>query len=144
MRLSNRRIGLGGVFDGMRFSRAALFVFGGMTWIASAFMFGFFLLQYIVQGAGLRFFPLISSGSILIGLVHVVGFIIAALLCFVIGLGICAHGLVPETRSEPTKRERSSICTPRAFGSRLMASLPAAVSDQVGGGIRGGERGWPG
>ena len=43
--------------------------------------------------AVIGFFGL-SSVTILIGLVHVVGFVAAAYLCFVIGVGLRVHGLV--------------------------------------------------
>ena len=69
---------------------------GGISWIAAAFVFGLFLLQYLAQGAGLQFFPLVfSSGSVLVGLMHGVGFVSATVLCFVVGVGMCAHGVVP-------------------------------------------------
>jgi hypothetical protein len=45
----------------------------------------------------LQFFgPPVSSGSILLGLVHVVGFATAVVLCFAIGAGLCARGIVRE------------------------------------------------
>jgi hypothetical protein len=80
----------------MKRVRGAMFMLGGICWIAAALVFGFFVVQYIAQGAGLQFWPLaISSGSVLIGLVHVIGFVSAAGLCFAVGVGLCAHGLVP-------------------------------------------------
>ena len=74
---------------------------GGTCWIASALVFGSLLLQYVTQGAGLQFllFPL-SSGSVLFGLVHVVGLMTAVALCFAVGTGLCAHGLVPPVPNE--------------------------------------------
>jgi hypothetical protein len=45
----------------------------------------------------------------LIGLAHVIGFTAAAVLCFTIGAGLCAHGLVPPTKPEqkaPTELKR--------------------------------------
>lgn len=63
--------------------------------------FGFFLLQYMANGAGLQdvgpllpfFRPPVSSESILIGLVHSVGLFMISALCFVIGIGLCLHGI---------------------------------------------------
>lgn len=80
----------------MKLVRGTLFLLGGISWIAAAFVFVLFLLQYVAQGAGFQFFALaVSSGSVLIGLLHAVGFVSAAVLCFVVGVGICAHGVVP-------------------------------------------------
>jgi hypothetical protein len=62
--------------------------------------FAFFLYQYVVGGAGLQAYPLFSSGSVLVGLVHVIGLGAATLICFAIGSGLCAHGLVPKARAE--------------------------------------------
>jgi hypothetical protein len=69
-----------------------------------AFGFLFFLYEYLVQGAGLQFWiPVISSGSVLIGLVHFVGLCAASLLCFTIGAGLWARGVVkPDTKEEDT------------------------------------------
>ena len=78
-----------------------MFMAAGTCWIAAALVCASFVLQYVAQGAGLQFWPLvISSGSVLIGLVHVVGFVSASGLCFAIGVGLCAHGLVKMQKSE--------------------------------------------
>ncbi|MDB6123404.1 MAG: hypothetical protein JWQ71_2397 [Pedosphaera sp.] len=77
---------------------------GGLLWFLFAVGFGWFLLQYVHQGAGLQFAGVgISSGGILIGLVHVVGLSMAVLLCLVIGLGLCVHGLVPRSERKETR-----------------------------------------
>jgi hypothetical protein len=76
---------------------------GGSCWILGALVLGSFVFQFTAHGAGLPFFW-VSSGSVLFGLVHVVGFVSAACLCFVIGVGLCAHGLVPPSPS-PTRKE---------------------------------------
>jgi hypothetical protein len=83
--------------------RQAIFLIGGACWFLFALGFAAFLMQYIAQGAGLQFYaPAVSSGSVLLGLVHVVGFVIAVVLCFAIGAVLCAHGIVPEKdRKEP-------------------------------------------
>ena len=75
--------------------KRAMFLVGGMLWLGFALGFAAFLLRYITGGAGSQFFggP-VSSGSVLLGLVHVVGFGTAILLCFTIGVGLCAHGMV--------------------------------------------------
>ena len=75
--------------------KRAMFLIAGACWVLFAFCFGFILLQYIGQGAGLQFFGwMFSSGSVLIGLLHVVGFLIAAFLCVAIGAGLLARGFV--------------------------------------------------
>jgi hypothetical protein len=60
--------------------------------------FGFLLVRYFTQGAGLRVFGFyfgLSSLTVLLGLIRVAGFAMAAFLCVAIGIGLCAHGLVP-------------------------------------------------
>ena len=95
-----------------------MFIFGGTCWIGFALAFGFFVLQYVLQGAGLQFFPLaVSSGSVLVGLVHIVGFVSASGLCFAIGVGLCAHGLVPPPPTQKEKAEKDFV----------QRSRPAAV-----------------
>jgi len=76
-----------------------MMVVGGACWLACALAVGLLLLQYLGEGAGLQafgFFGLTASTtSVGLGLVHVVGLFAAACLCFVIGVGLCALGLVP-------------------------------------------------
>ena len=73
--------------------KRAMFIVAGACWFLFALGFGIVLLQYIGEGAGLQFFGwMFSSGSVLVGLVHVVGFVIAACLCFVIGAALLARG----------------------------------------------------
>jgi hypothetical protein len=77
--------------------KRALFLIGGTCWFLFALGFAAFLVRYIAQGAGLQFFgPPVASGSVLLGLVHVVGFAMAVVLCFAIGAGLCARGIVRE------------------------------------------------
>jgi hypothetical protein len=77
--------------------KRAIFLLGGALWLCFALGFGAFLVQYLTGGAGLQFFggP-VSSGSILLGLVHFVGLCTAILICFAIGSGLCARGMVGE------------------------------------------------
>jgi hypothetical protein len=80
----------------MKRLRGTIFMLGGICWILAALVCASFVVQYVAQGAGLQFWPFgISSGSVLIGLVHVVGFVSASGVCFAVGVGLCAHGLVP-------------------------------------------------
>lgn len=75
--------------------KRTMFLFGGVLWLCFALGFAAFLVRYISGGAGLQFFggP-VSLGSVLLGLVHLVGFGTMILLCFAIGVGLCAHGMV--------------------------------------------------
>jgi len=77
--------------------KRAMFLMGGMLWLCFALGFGFFFMRYIGGGAGLHFFggP-VSSGSVLLGLVHLVGLSTAILICFAIGVGLCARAAVTE------------------------------------------------
>src|ERR1043166_5062157 len=83
-------------------------VVGGLCWLAFAAAIGWFLVQYLAEGAGLLVFGFfrVSSTTVSMGLVHVLGFAAAASLCFLIGAGLCAHGLVPapEQPSETAKQ----------------------------------------
>ena len=75
--------------------RRVTFLVAGVLWLFFAFGFGFFLLLYLGQGAGLQFFGwMFSSGSVLVGLVYVVGCVVAAFLCFTIGTSLLARGFV--------------------------------------------------
>src|SRR5439155_19354404 len=75
--------------------KSAMFLIAGVCWVLFALSFGIVLLKYIGQGAGLQFFGwMFSSGSVLIGLVHAVGFGIAAFLCFAVGAVLLARGFV--------------------------------------------------
>ncbi|MDB6024411.1 MAG: hypothetical protein JWM68_634 [Verrucomicrobiales bacterium] len=89
-----------------------LLVIMGLCLVVVSFGIGFFLLAYLADGAGLQaigFFGL-SSVTAFIGLIHVCGFAVAALLCFVVGVSLSAHGLVPapeqkkETATLPNHR----------------------------------------
>ncbi len=83
------------------FIRATVFVIGGLLWFAFALAFGFVLVQYVSDGAGIQFFTLsVSSGSVLLGMIQVIGFLAAAGLCCVVGVGLCVHGLVPPVRKQ--------------------------------------------
>jgi len=74
----------------------------GILWMLFAFGFLFLLYEYLVQGAGLQLWiPVVSSGSVLVGLVHFVGLCAASLLCLAVGAGCWARGIVkPDTKKE--------------------------------------------
>jgi uncharacterized membrane protein YraQ (UPF0718 family) len=75
--------------------KRAMFFVGGILWLCFALGFAAFLMQYVSHDAGLQFFggaP--SSGSVLLGLAHLVGFATAILICFAVGVGLFAKGIV--------------------------------------------------
>ena len=90
---------------------------GGLCWFAFAFGLGICLTQYVSEGAGVGFLGLRISGTALIGLVHVSGFIAAIGLCLVVGIGLCARGLVLVERTkemgpaQPLSSPRQAIPT---------------------------------
>lgn len=85
--------------------KRALCLIGGFFWLLFAVGFGLLLAQYVAQGDGLQFFGWIfSSESVLLGLVQVVGLVIAAFLCFAVGAGLMARGFV-RARDEIEKTE---------------------------------------
>jgi hypothetical protein len=81
--------------------KRAMFLMGGLLWVGFALGFGVFLLGYLGGGAGLQFFggP-VSSGSVFLGLVHLVGFGTAMLICFAVGAGLFARGMVKDTSEQ--------------------------------------------
>ena len=104
-----------------RMKRFGLIV-GGFFGFVCAIGFASLLWAYICGGAGLQILgmairfpgPPISSGSILIGLVHVVGFATASLLCFSIGAVFCTRGVVggealPQDRTSGRKSTARSL-----------------------------------
>jgi len=81
--------------------RATVFLVGGLCWFAAAFLLALFAWSHVTDGDGLQFFAApVSSGNALLGLVHLLGFTAGAFLCFAIGVGLCAHGLVPPQRTK--------------------------------------------
>ncbi|MDB6065214.1 MAG: hypothetical protein JWR26_1422 [Pedosphaera sp.] len=90
-----------------------LFLIGGLCWYLFAFGFGVFVTQYIAAGAGLPFVgPMIWSGGVFIGMVHVIGLSTACLLCLAIGTGLFLHGMVPEEKVKHRTRLKSPSTNP--------------------------------
>lgn len=123
--------------------RIGLFI-GGLSGFACALGFGLLLLAYIIGGSGRQFavLPLpifgdpVSSGSILIGLVHVMGLATASFLCFTAGVSFCAHGIVsgePSNQSRvPGPNKRPALDAGRTLSSRSEHQSPAPVRRVVG------------
>ena len=98
-----------------------MFLVAGLCWFAAALFFAIFAWSYVTDGAGLQFFGLsLSSGSVLLGLIHLLGFGFGAFLCFAIGVGLCAHGFVPPPQTEARRRIQ-----PVVFIRELWARRPA-------------------
>jgi hypothetical protein len=110
-----------------RYIKSTMMVIAGLCWIAFAVGVCLFLFGYLLGGAGLQvsgfFFP-VSSVTVLVGLFHFVGFSAAAFLCFVIGVGLCAHGVVPAP--EPEKKAVTEPIQHFAFLRRLSVGAPAS------------------
>lgn len=90
--------------------KRVIYVVGGIFWFLFSVGFGFFLVDYIAGGAGLQLLggPVflggpVSSGSVLLGLVHVIGFVTAIVICFAIGASMCARALVSDREHEQVK-----------------------------------------
>ena len=71
-----------------------MWLIGGAGWLLLGLSFGFFLMKYFSQGAGVQFMS-ITSGGVLLSMVHVIGIFLASGFCFVLAIGWWAHGLVP-------------------------------------------------
>ena len=85
--------------------KRVIYVVGGVLWILFSVGFGVILFKYIAGGAGLQSIggP-VSSGSVLLGLVHLAGFVAAAVISFAIGAWLCARGLVSDQEHEQQKQ----------------------------------------
>jgi len=96
-----------------RVLKNTMMIIGGFCWFTLAIGVGYFLFQNYVTGASEdEYFDYnfgVSSGSVLIGLVHFVGFVAAAVLSFIIGLGLCVHGFVPDSRDPISSTESHNI-----------------------------------
>jgi hypothetical protein len=74
----------------------------GITSLLASGCFGLLLLRYLSDGAGLQVFDLgLSGASVLMGVVHVVGFSLGCALTLLLGIYWCAEGLVPYREGEP-------------------------------------------
>ena len=92
----------------MSIAKRMIFLTGGALWLLFSVGFGVILVKYVAEGAGLMFFggP-VSSGSVVLGLAHVTGFAMAILICFAIGAGLCARGIVSDRKHEQDNGEVS-------------------------------------
>ncbi len=86
------------------FIKRALCLLASVCWFGIAIGFGVVLVQYLLNGAGVQFFGfVISSASVLLGVVHVTGFAFAMLFSFVLAIWLAACGMTP--RAELANKE---------------------------------------
>jgi hypothetical protein len=75
----------------------------GVAALLTAFGLCFVAVEYLFGGAGLQLTGFgISSTTVLVGSIHLVGFMFGAAVAFVLGLWWCADGLVSD---QPDNRE---------------------------------------
>lgn len=98
-----------------------MMVGAGVGCLTGALAVVLFLFLYLAEGAGLQLFGFfgVSSITVMAGLAHVVGFLAAASLLFLLGITLCAHGFVP--RLEPPSKRPTP--TPKR-ASRLIRDEP--------------------
>ena len=89
-----------------------LYLFCGLCWLAFGLFVGLFVFQYLAHGAGLQesgfyflvFSPLFSSGSVVLGMMHLIGLSILSLLLSAIGFCLCLRAF--DSPPELSPRER--------------------------------------
>jgi len=80
--------------------KRALCLVASVCWICIGIGFGVVLVQYLFNGAGVQFFGyVISSTSVLLGVVHVTGFALAMLFSFVLAIWLAACGISETNRT---------------------------------------------
>jgi hypothetical protein len=93
-----------------RLFKSAIAVIAGLACLMAALIIGFFGFQFLTGGAGAQTVGVlgVSPISASIGLIYLAGFFAAAWLCFVIGVVLCAHGLVNIKPNKPASGQRRS------------------------------------
>lgn len=91
----------------MSIMKRTMFIFCGVCWLGFALAIGIICWPFLAGGAvgDSGFFSqlfAVTSGSVLLGLAHLVGFVALILVCFAIGLNLLLHGIYPE---ESPKRD---------------------------------------
>jgi len=85
----------------MKRLRKMMFIFAGSCWLMFGAGFGLLLIQFLLKGAGMQWFGTpdfifpVSSGSVWIGLVYVVGTVTASLVCLAVSFGLFERAFVP-------------------------------------------------
>ena len=72
----------------------------GLCWFAAGIAAAIFGFCYILADGGnlpgiIRYFGLIYSGGVLLGMVHFIGFCLLAALCVAIGISLCSYSFEP-------------------------------------------------
>ena len=85
------------------FMKRLLFLLCGLCWIASGIVAGVFGCRFVFAGggsqtSGLQILAPVSSGGILLGLVHLVGFFALSAFCLLVGMGLCSYSFEPSKR----------------------------------------------
>ncbi len=75
-----------------------LFLICGICWLGFGAGGGFFLLQFLANGAGATDLGPLGPGAVspagaMVGLVHLCGFFILTAFCFLVGIGLFSYGL---------------------------------------------------
>jgi len=84
------------------FMKRVLFVICGLCWIgfgiaAGAFAYRCLLVGGDSQSSILQILAPASAGSVLVGLIHTVGFCALYVLCFVVGISLCSYSFEPRS-----------------------------------------------
>jgi hypothetical protein len=93
-----------------RLFKSAIMVIAGLACLMAALIIGFFVLQFFTGGAGVQAVGVlgVSPISASIGLIYLAGFFATAWFCFLIGIVLCAHGLVNIKPNKPAAGQRRS------------------------------------
>jgi hypothetical protein len=80
--------------------KRVLFLLCGLCWIAFGIVAGVFGCRFLFDGgdsqtAILQIFAPVSAGSVLVGLIHAVGFCALSGFCFLVGIGLCLYCFDP-------------------------------------------------
>jgi hypothetical protein len=90
----------------------AMFIFCGVCWLGFALAIGIISWPYLASGATgdsgflSQIFASVTSGSVLLGLVHLAGFVALILVCFAIGLNLLLYGIYPKQRDDSKPKEQ--------------------------------------
>lgn len=87
--------------------KRVLFLLCGLCWIASGIVAGVFGCRFLFDGGDsqtsiLQILAPVTSGSILVGLIHTVGFFVLSSFCFLVGIGLCSYCFEPRKDDDVT------------------------------------------
>src|SRR4051812_26260097 len=85
-------------------ARQMAMIVGGVCWLSFAVVFAMFAVPGVLQNGGFSVLGLVlSSEASLIGTAHLLGMVAASFICFAVGVGLCACGLVPRPKIANTR-----------------------------------------